>query len=279
MKKGFTLIELLGVLVLLTALTLIIVPIISNSIDDSKEKLYKEQIESIKTSLNAWMSDHQRPNEGESITLSLSQLKEEGLVKIDIKNPISGELFPNDMILKIVNTNNIIEYVIEENGTDQNDYTVIPKIKVNGDVLEYVEINTEYKELGATAKSASNETLSNIVINMDPNFDITKLGNYLVSYTITDNNYTNVAYRTIVVRDTTGPIIEFDGDLTLKLSQVNSYDFKKDITITDNSGEEIEDVVVSDNIGLLIGSYTVTYQATDSSGNTTTKLRKVIVTE
>ena len=84
MKKGFTLAELLGVIILLGAIALIVVPLVSNSMKDSKETLYNDQIKSIELSLASWMSSNQTPAEGETITLSLSQLKEAGLVELDI---------------------------------------------------------------------------------------------------------------------------------------------------------------------------------------------------
>ena len=225
------------------------------------------------------MSSNQTPAEGETITLSLSQLKEAGLVELDITNPMTEELFPNDMILKITNNNGIIEYEISENGNNKEDYKLIPSIRINGNVLEYVEVNSEsYNDLGVTAKDASNNVLSDVSVVTSPNLDLTQIGTYLRSYTVTANGYSNIAYRTIIVRDTTGPVIEFPGDLTLSLSQVDSYDFKSDITVTDNSGGAVE-VTVTDNIHSLAGSYTVEYRATDASGNVSTKLRRVVVTE
>lgn len=278
MKKGFTLAELLGVIVLLGALALIIVPLISSSMKGSKESLYNDQIESLELSLSLWMSDNQKPAEGETITLSLSQLKEAGLVELDIANPLTEELFPNDMILKIINTNGIIEYEINDSGSNVSDYNLIPSMKINGNTLEYVEINEEYIDLGVTTVDSNGNVLSNSVVSTVPTLDVSQKGTYLRSYTINSNGYTNTVYRTIVVRDTTGPVIEYPGDLTLTLSQVNSYDFKSDITVTDNSGDEVE-VTVTDNINAIAGSYTVEYKATDTSGNVSTKFRRVVVTE
>ena len=278
MKKGFTLAELLGVIVLLGALALIIVPLVSSSMKGSEEALYNDQIESIKLSLELWMSYNQSPNIGETITLSLSQLKEAGFVELDITNPITKELFPNDMVLKIINNNGIIEYEVTENGDNKNDYNLIPSMRINGNTLEYVEINSTYDDLGVTSVDSNGNVLSNSVVSTVPTLDVSQKGTYLRSYTINSGVYTNTVYRTIVVRDTTGPVIAYPGDLTLTLSQVNSYDFKSDITVTDNSGDEVE-VTVTDNINAIAGSYTVEYKATDSSGNVTTKLRKVVVTE
>ncbi len=275
MKKGFTLAELLGVITILGALMLIIIPLVSTAIRSANEELYDSQIENIKLALESWMSDNQKPNVGESITLSLSQLKEAGLVELDIKNPKTKELFPNDMVLKITNNNGIIEYIVNENGSNTKDYNSITSIKVNGDVLDYVEIGTDsYNDLGVTAKDSNNNPVNDFTITTTPTLDLNKKGSYLVTYKTTDN----VAYRTIVVRDTKGPEITFNNNLEMTYDQSRTYDFKSDITVTDNSNEEVS-VTVETNIKPLAGNYTVKYIAKDSSGNETIKLRKVTIKE
>lgn len=275
MKKGFTLTELLGVIVILGALMLVIIPLVSTAIKNADEDLYNSQIESIKLSLESWMSDNQKPNEGEYITLSLSQLKEAGLVELDIRNPITKELFPNDMILKITNNNGIVEYTVNENGSNTKDYDSITSIKVNGDVLEYVEVGSiTYDDLGITAKDSNNNSVTDFTTTTTPTLDLNKKGIYLVTYKTIDN----VAYRTVVVRDTTGPEITFNNNLEMTYEESKSYDFKSDITVTDNSNEEVS-VTVETNIKPLVGNYTVKYTAKDSSGNETIKLRKVTIKE
>ena len=275
MKKGFTLAELLGVITILGALMLIIIPLVSTAIKNADEDLYNSQIESIKLALEIWVSDNQKPNEGEYITLSLSQLKEAGLVELDIRNPITKELFPNDMILKITNNNGIVEYIVNENGSNTKDYNSITSIKVNGDVLEYVEVGSiTYDDLGITAKDSNNNSITDFTTTTTPTLDLSKKGVYLITYKTIDN----VAYRTIVVRDTTGPEITFNNNLEMTYEESKSYDFKSDITVTDNSNEEVS-VTVENNIKPLAGNYTVKYTVKDSSGNETIKLRKVTIKE
>ena len=275
MKKGFTLAELLGVIVILGALMLIIIPIASNTIKNANEELYNDQIESIKLALELWMSDNQKPNNGEVITLSLSQLKEAGLIDLDITNPKTKELFPNDMILKIVNNDGIIEYIVSENGGNRKDYESITSIKVNGNVLDYVEIGSStYNDLGVTATDTNNNIVNTITTTTTPSLNLNKKGSYLITYKTSDN----VAYRTVVVRDTIGPEITFSSNLEMTYEQSKTYNFKSDITVTDNSNEEVT-VEVSNNITLIPGDYTIKYTATDSSGNQTIKLRKITIKE
>ena len=282
MKKGFTLAELLGVLVILGAILLIAIPVVDQTIKSGKEDLYQEQIDSIKTSLQLWMSNNQKPDVGEKIVLSLSQLKESGAVALDITNPKTNELFPNDMILEISNNNGIIEYEVDVTGNNKEDYTLLPSISLNGNVLEYVEVDstnvTTYDDSGVIVKDSSGNVISTVSQSTTPTFDITKRGIYLRKYTATFNGYTNVAYRTIIVRDTTGPEIGFVGSLTLTYEESRTYDYDNDIVVTDNSGENVT-VTVEHNISPLVGDYTIEYIATDSSGNVTTKSRKVTITE
>ncbi len=282
MKKGFTLAELLGVLVILGAILLIAIPVVDQTIKSGKEDLYQEQIDSIKTSLQLWMSNNQKPDVGEKIVLSLSQLKESDAVALDITNPKTNELFPNDMILEISNNNGIIEYEVDVTGNNKEDYTLLPSISLNGNVLEYVEVDstnvTTYDDSGVIVKDSSGNVISTVSQSTTPTFDITKRGIYLRKYTATFNGYTNVAYRTIIVRDTTGPEIGFVGSLTLTYEESRTYDYDNDIVVTDNSGENVT-VTVEHNISPLVGDYTIEYIATDSSGNVTTKSRKVTITE
>lgn len=275
MKKGFTLAELLGVIVILGAVLLIISATFTTVLKQGEEDLYNDQINTIKLSLEAWMSDNQRPNLGEKITLSLSQLKEAGLIDLNIKDPKTKELFPNDMVLEIFNNEGIIEYNVNVKGNNVKDYNSITSIKVNGNVLEYVELgSSSYNDPGVVAKDANGNIVSNVTSVTTPTLDLNKKGTYLTKYTTSDN----VAYRTIIVRDTTGPIINFDTNLQMTYEESKTYDFESDITVTDNSNESVT-IAVSDNITILPGDYTVKYVATDSSGNETIKLRKVTIKE
>ena len=227
--------------------------------------------------MNLWVSDKYKLNEGESITLTLSQLKEEGLVEFDITNPITKELFPNDMILTIENKEGQLEYNVSDEGTNIENYENIPRISINGNVLTYVEINTEYIEKDVVATD-NNGNIITSTKSFEPQLNTSLKGTYLEKYTVNNNGHTNFVYRTIIVRDTIGPEIIFSNNLVLTYEQAESYDFESDIIVRDNSGDNVE-IVIEDNITILPGEYTVKYTAKDSSGNETTKLRKVTIKE
>ena len=109
---GFTLVELLGVLIVLAVIALITFPIVNNTIKENKEKLYSAQLEEIKSSAEKWAYANLSllpTNENESITVTLLELKKAGYVSIDSRNPKTGELLPNDMIITIIFKNNNYE--------------------------------------------------------------------------------------------------------------------------------------------------------------------------
>lgn len=272
-KRGFTLAELIGVVVLLGAILLIIIPVVSKSLKDSKQKLYNDQIEGIKQALQLWASDN-KPNNNETYYLTLSQLKQKGLVEPDLKNPITGEYLPNDMVLKVINENGVIDYeIIKDSGVCKSDYVDIPKMENDNNIV-YVEINSFYNDTLVTAKDKDGNLLNNVTSKS--NIDITKLGSYYVTYDVLKDGKCNSTIRNVIVRDTVGPVISFKNDLEISLSQINTYDLLSDVTITDNSGIE-PTVSVTNNFASIKGNYTVKYVATDASGNVTTKLRKVTV--
>ena len=181
------------------------------------------------------------------------------------------------MILTIENKEGQLEYNVLDEGTNIENYENIPRISINGNVLTYVEINTEYIEKDVVATD-NNGNIITSTKSFEPQLNTSLKGTYLEKYTVNNNGYTNFVYRTIIVRDTIGPEIIFSNNLVLTYEQAESYDFESDIIVRDNSGDNVE-IVIEDNITILPGEYTVKYTAKDSSGNETTKLRKVTIKE
>lgn len=129
-KHGFTLIELIGVITILGILVLIVSPIVRGVTENSKETLFEAQIESIKDGLKNWSIANAQSlpqEEGASITITLGQLKTDGFIDINLKNPKNNKCFNNDMILTITRyQKNYIYGVNYEENSETNecsDYT------------------------------------------------------------------------------------------------------------------------------------------------------------
>ena len=100
-KKGFTLIEIMAIIILLSVISLIIYPVINNTISKSEDDLYDQQIEELVRLSNAWVAGNAIdlvPKEGFTYDLTFEELATQGyIVEKDIINPKTGEVFPGCM--------------------------------------------------------------------------------------------------------------------------------------------------------------------------------------
>ncbi len=133
-EKGFTLAELLGVITLLAIIALLAIPAVAKNVSGGKKQLYKAQLENFKKAASNWMAIHtlELPDGEIHTSITLGCLKAEGLLDDDIKNPITGDQFPNDMLVTIDSGGNQFIYGIdEESGTPGDD--TLPAVKCTFD--------------------------------------------------------------------------------------------------------------------------------------------------
>ena len=154
-KNGFTLVELTAVLIILSVLGIIIIPIVENSINSGKNELYVAQLDSIKASLKKYAVSNinsKIKNVGDNIFLSLYQLKIENYLALDIKDPRTETLLPNDMLLRIHKESKNYTYeVLETSGTKVTE----KEYNTNTPIIE-TEIVSYYC-------GSSNEELTNLI--------------------------------------------------------------------------------------------------------------------
>jgi len=289
-KKGFTLVELLGIIVILAVIILLIVPIVDTNLQNNKEELYTTQIENISLALKNWGAENMfnLPNdEGGAITVTLGQLKQAGFIDEDVVNPITGECFPNDMLLTITKKGNNYEYeVLTDSGSAECNEEVnlnAPIIGLKGRTVVYVEINTPYVEPGLIITKADGTPLSmdrveKIISGPKDYIDTSILGTYQITYKITDAGSTSSIVRTVIVQDTIPPVITVE-KVTNIASIGSAFDVMQGVTATDNSGLKptlSSEGTVNTSIS---GTYEIKYTAIDTSGNKATETRKIIVSD
>ncbi len=121
-NKGFTLAELLGVIVILSLITMITVPAITDSLQNYKEKLCNTQLKEIESAAKVWASDGTNllklPSEdGSSITVTLKTLSTYGYIDGDIENPVNGEKFDlEDTTVTITKKGKKYVYAIDDDS-------------------------------------------------------------------------------------------------------------------------------------------------------------------
>ena len=145
--------------------------------------------------------------------------------------------------------------------------TTPPVVTVTGSNPITVELSGSYTELGATADTGETVTSSGTV-------DVSTVGTYTITYTATDTaSNTGYAFRTVnVVNDTTPPVITVTGSNPTNVKLYSTY---TDAGATADGGETVTTTGTVDTTTL--GTYTITYTATDGAGNVGTATRSVVV--
>ena len=190
-------------------------------------------------------------------------------VTYTVTDSLGNEAVPVTRSVNVVDTTNPIITVTNVPDTTSTDVTL--------------EVHTPYTEYGATATDNYDNDVtltSNIVVNAS-NVDVTTVNTYTVTYTVTDQMGNSAAQktRTVHVVDTTKPVITLvdSSDLTLGPNQV--YDFAAGATATDNYDSYVE--VTNDSATSVdtstVGTYIVTYNATDSRGNTAVPVTRTVI--
>ena len=136
-----------------------------------------------------------------------------------------------------------------------------------------VEINTTWTDPGAKLYVGTTEYIATTTDTVDT----TTLGLYEIDYgyEYAGENYTVTRY--VIVVDQTPPTLELEAGIdTLKVGTTWTDEGAK---VVDNSLETLTIIVTGTVDTSTIGTYTITYTATDSSGNTASIVRYVDVIE
>lgn len=124
-NKAFTLIELLGVIVLITLLSLIIIPNVTTYIKKANTNADETTLSNIKLAAKTYMADHREDFESnDSVTLCVSTLKKEGY--LDITSEKAEEF--KDKCVKVTINENKYTYELEDKGTTTGK---TPTVKMN----------------------------------------------------------------------------------------------------------------------------------------------------
>ncbi len=153
--------------------------------------------------------------------------------------------------------------------------TTAPVITVIGEDVSIVEGST-YVDQGATAVDIVDGVLTPTVTNP---VDTSTPNTYTITYTVTDEaGNTATETRTVTVTriaDTTPPAITIpNGNQTIILGEVYIDEMA---TATDDRDETVTVTSTGTVDTSIIGTYKITYSATDDAGNTATKDRIVLV--
>ena len=240
-RKAFTLIELMGVLVIIGILTVILVPVINNTIKNNKQKLHDNQIDMIRLSAQNLATDNTYilPEEdGEEIYITLGQLRAMGYAEETIIDPLTNKNFPDNLIVMIIKKGNDYDYVINLDGG-----TIITSsgITVGNPSKKYINKGASSSYI-ITAKTASTmekeQVLENYINIGKENIKLLEVGetDEKVKYKLDGNNG---LYKLTVLGG------DKNGYLYFSLNNLKDYEGKEiDVSTTNNDINSNKKIIV-----------------------------------
>ena len=170
-------------------------------------------------------------------------------------------------------------FIIEINGRQYN--VEVVTVDTVAPVLEVKDVNGfAYAALDAGRFVASCEDLTKVTYTYETDPDFTQIGTQEVIIVATDEggNQCKQTAKLTIVEDTVAPVITGVKDLVVYVGDTVSY--RSGVTVTDNSGVEIELKVDTSAVDVKnAGTYTIVYSATDYAGNTTSITTSINIRE
>jgi hypothetical protein len=149
----------------------------------------------------------------------------------------------------------------------------LPLIIINGGTEVTIEYGGEYEELGGVVLLEDGMH----ILTIDGTVNDLVVGDYTINYSYTDSN--SVEYnmsKTVHIIDTVVPEITLLGDaeITLEFGDLYTEPF---VVVLDNYDQELVVDVVTDLDLDNLGTYTISYSTTDSSGNISDTVTRTII--
>jgi len=153
--------------------------------------------------------------------------------------------------------------------------TIAPVISLNGSSSMTVECHTSFADPGATATDACD---TSVPVSVSGSVNVNVPGVYTLTYNASDDsgNAASPVTRTVTVVDTTNPTVTLNGANPMTVVQGSVF-VDPGATASDSCQGPLP-VSASGSVNTaVVGTYTLTYSATDASGNTGTATRTVFV--
>ncbi len=301
-KKGFTLVELLAVLIILAIILAIVFPAVNDIVSESNNTMSNVQINKILDATYDYSlkNINKLPESGDTIYITLNELKKDGFIDSDIKDIISNDEYPNNLVISIKNVgtnykynkeyskvNGNYLYTVEAKFMNQPEFTDnMPDIILDGyeeSLVETIDINSDFVEPSYIATSYEGVDLTDKVIkniiykskNTDK-VDTSKAGIYYINYAVVDSKgYSTVVVLSVIITDEELPILTVPENITISASDTE-FDLNEGVSCIDNSGQCKIKINGDIKFGT-VGKYTIEYVGTDPSGNTVTDRRIITV--
>ena len=155
------------------------------------------------------------------------------------------------------------------------------KIVLNGNYVEYINVNDEYRDLGASFIYKDEDLSDDLIVTyysdgkQVSDIDTSLLSNYVIKYEIMVNGKVISASRVVIISDNKGPSISVPEKITITSNEALTFDVNDGVTVSDNSGDAT--VSCDNSLSILPGNYVITCKAKDGLGNESIRKRLINV--
>ena len=154
--------------------------------------------------------------------------------------------------------------------------TTAPVITLSGSTPVTIQVGSVYTDAGA---SATDNYDASVTVTVTGSVNTAVVGDYTLTYDAVDSNGNHAAPVTRIVHvvDTTAPVITLSGSSPVTV-EVGSVYTDAGASATDNYDGVLTGSIVTVNSvnTAVVGSYTVTYNVHDSSGNAAVQVTRTV---
>lgn len=203
-NRGFTLVEVLGIIVVLGIIAAIATPIVQTTISQNQEKVFNVIKEQLIDSSKDWAVKNASslPNlDGEYVDVTLGELKTNGVLRINVVNPKTNNVFSNKSFVRITKKNNNFIYQVTTYDLVDADEVEegAPTITLNGSQVINLNVGDTYEELGAL----QGDSVSIQIVKDGKEIssvDTSETGTYTIYYSLVENDKLGINIRTVIVK-------------------------------------------------------------------------------
>lgn len=240
-QKGFTLVELLAVLAILAILALLITPTVFTSIEKFKKEASEKQIVMLETAASNWASDKLKNFAKGTYYITIGDLKAEGYLEKNFKNPMTNKNYPNDANIKIEYTGKTYKVsYIKYSGTTSIESNLDnngPRLKLTGNSIITLSLGKTFTDEGAIAYSSSGSNISSSITKtikknnstVVSSVDTSSPATYVIYYKVTNSGVTHVITRNVLVHNTS-PVKTLSGNVNVDAGNGIKVNIKYTVT-------------------------------------------------